>query len=323
MNDAQGRTINYLRVSLTDLCNFRCRYCMPPEGVPKLEHGDILTLEELLAVVELMVSRLGFDKVRITGGEPLVRRGGLGFMTAVGEIKGIADLSLTTNGYLLAPVAADLYAAGYRRVNISLDTLRPDRFRAITGVDGLDPVLRGIDAARQAGFRPIKINAVAMKDTLDEVLDLVDFCAGRRFELRFIELMPVLGTARNQYVPNQRIEQIISARHRLEPIAPRGMGDPAYHAAARRYRVGDTGAVLGLISSMTHPFCDRCNRIRIQADGRLRPCLASMESFDVREYVRPAFRADDLAQFLKETIARTKQAPPGRYDIDAMSSFGG
>lgn len=323
MHDVQGRKINYLRVSLTDLCNFRCRYCMPPEGVPKLEHDAILSLEELLAVVELMVSRLGFDKVRITGGEPLVRRGGLHFMTAVGAIPGIVDLSLTTNGYLLAPVAADLYAAGYRRVNISLDTLRPERFRAITGVDGLDQVLGGINAARRAGFRPIKINAVAMKDTLDEVLDLVDFCIGRDLELRFIELMPVLGTARDQYVPNQRILDAIAARYLLEPITARGTNDPDIHAAARRYQVGDTGATVGLISSMTQPFCDHCNRVRIQADGRLRPCLASTESFDLRGFLRPAFRADDLERFLMETIARTKQGPPGEYDIGAMSSFGG
>ena len=323
MDDSHGRRINYLRVSLTDLCNFRCRYCMPPEGVPKLRHGDILSLEELLAIVELMVSTLGFDKVRITGGEPLVRRGSLHFMTAVGSIAGITDLSLTTNGYLLAPVAAELYEAGYRRLNISLDTLRPDQFKAITGVDGLDHVLGGIEAARQAGFRPIKINAVTTKDTLDEVLDLTDFCIDRRLELRFIELMPVTGTARDQFVPNERIEEIISTRYSLEPIRPLETGDPAYHAAARRYHVGDTGAVVGLISSMTRPFCSRCNRIRLQADGRMRPCLASPKSFDLRPFVRPAFRADELEQYLRETIARTKQAPPGMSDIDAMSSFGG
>jgi GTP 3',8-cyclase len=323
MHDAHGREVNYLRVSLTDLCNFRCRYCMSPEGIVKLGHAEILSLEEMFSVVHLMVARMGFNKVRITGGEPLVRRGAMGFMKKIGAIRGIHDLSLTTNGYLLAPVAADLFGAGYRRVNISLDTLRPDRFAAITGIDGLERVLGGIEAARAAGFAPIKINAVGMKETLDEIPDLLDFCMNRNLELRFIELMPVLGAARDQFVPNDQIKAIIADTHELRPAINRGPGDSAYHAAAELFTLGDSGAAVGFISSMTHPFCSRCNRIRIQADGRLRPCLASTQSFDLRGYLRPTLRADALEAYIRTSVAGSKLPQRGEYEIDTMSSFGG
>lgn len=324
MQDRHGRTINYLRVSLTDLCNFRCRYCMPPGGVNKLRHEEILTLEELYAVVKLMVTELGFDKVRVTGGEPLIRRGAPSFLKDLGAIEGIKDLSLTTNAYHLAERAEELKAAGFRRVNISLDTLRADRFAALTGVDGLERVLAGIEAARRVGFAPIKINVVSLRETRDEILDLITFGLEKGVEIRFIELMPIQGGPSDQYLPNERVRDIVAGRHELRPIE-RGNGKPGEdaHSAAQRYHLGDTGAAFGLISSVTHPFCASCNRIRLRADGYLKPCLASKQSYDLRKFVRPRLRAEELVRYVQEVTQMSKEPTRGDYEIDTMSAFGG
>ncbi len=324
MQDRHGRTINYLRVSLTDLCNFRCRYCMPPGGVHKLRHEEILTLEELYAVVKLMVTELGFDKVRVTGGEPLIRRGAPAFLRNLGAIEGIKDLSLTTNAYHLAERAEELKAAGFKRVNISLDTLKADRFTDLTGMDGLGRVMAGIEAARRVGFSPIKINAVSLRETQDEILDLIAFGLEKDLEIRFIELMPVQGGPSDQYLPNEEVRDIVAGRYELRPIE-RGNGRPGddAHSAAQRYHLGDTGTAFGLISSMTHPFCASCNRIRLRADGHLKPCLASKKSHDLRKFVRPELRADELLRFVQDVIQRSKEPTRGDYEIDTMSAFGG
>lgn len=324
MQDAFGREIDYLRLSLTDRCQFRCAYCMPAGGVAKLRHEDMLSLEELYEVVRLMVTRLGFRKVRVTGGEPLARRGAVGFMKSLHRIPGIEDLALTTNAYDLAPVARELHENGFRRINISLDTLRPERFREITRCDGLDRVLRGIEAARAAGFDPIKINAVALEQTLDEVLDLVAFGIARGIQVRFIELMPVLGSTPLCFVSNDRVRELIQGRYQLTPVD--GDGDSRaldLRSAAVVYRIGGTEATCGFISPMSHPFCSLCNRIRLRGDGQLRPCLAGGPSAGLVKFVRPKFRPDDLEAFLRDAIPRLKRERRGDYEIDSMCNFGG
>lgn len=324
VRDTFGREITYLRLSVTDRCQFRCAYCMPAEGVPKLRHEEMLTLEELFEVVRLLAMRLGFRKVRVTGGEPLARRGALGFMRSLHLIPGIEDLALTTNAYDLAPVAASLRASGFNRINISLDTLRADRFRMITNVDGLERVLQGIGAARSAGFQPIKINAVALEETLDEACDLVAFGIERDLQVRFIELMPVLGGSRLHFVPSSRVREIIGTRYRLVPIGADGdarAADP--HGAAEVYRIEGTAATCGFISPMTGPFCALCNRIRLRGDGLLKPCLAGGPSISVVDFVRPRFRPDELEAFLREAIPRLKREKRGDYEIDSMCRLGG
>jgi GTP 3',8-cyclase len=324
LRDGFGREINYLRLSVTDRCQFRCAYCMPAEGVPKLRHDEMLTLEELFEVVRLLVTRLGFRKVRVTGGEPLARRGALAFMRALHLIPGIEDLALTTNAYELAPVAASLRASGFSRINISLDTLRPDRFRTITNVDGLERVLAGIEAARAAGFQPIKINAVALEETLDEVCDLVAFGVARDIQVRFIELMPVLGGSHLHFVPNSRVRELIETRYGLAPIGADGSpraADP--HGAAEVYRIEGTAATCGFISPMTVPFCSLCNRMRLRGDGLLKPCLAGGPSISVVDFIRPRFRPDEMEAFLRESIPRLKREKRGDYEIDSMCRFGG
>jgi len=317
MLDSFGREINYLRLSLTDRCNFRCRYCMPSEGVPKLQHQDMLRLEELFEIVRIFVTRLGFAKVRVTGGEPLVRRGAIPFLKSLHLIPGIRDLSLTTNGFYLAEAAAELHASGFGRVNISLDTLRADRFRKITGVDGLHRVLEGIEAARAAGFAPIKINTVAIPEIMDEVADLVAFGVEKGLQIRFIELMPVRSGASGTYISSDRVREILASRYRLDPLARDG--DPS---AAKLYRIDGTEATCGFITSISHPFCDSCNRIRMRADGKLKPCMASSLSHDVMPFVRPELRPEALEAFLRESVFYKRRCR-GDYEIDAMSAFGG
>lgn len=324
MKDGFGREIDYLRLSVTDRCQFRCAYCMPADGVAKLRHDEMLTLEELFEVVRVLVTRLGIRKVRVTGGEPLARRGALEFMQALHLIPGIADLALTTNGYDLAAVAAKLSASGFRRINISLDTLRRERFQSITHCDGLDRVLEGIAAACAAGFAVIKINSVALQETLDEALDLVEFGIARGIQVRFIELMPVVGGTHLHFVPNEQVRAAIASRYDLTPAGADGdarAADP--HGAAEVYRLGDTGATCGFISPMTHPFCDRCNRIRLRGDGLVKPCLAGGPGASLVEYVRPILRPDELEAFLRDAIPRLKREKRGDYEIDSMCNLGG
>jgi cyclic pyranopterin phosphate synthase len=350
MKDARGRKIDYLRVSLTDRCNFRCVYCMPPRGVIKLRHEDMLTLEELAAVVRLMATDLGVTKVRVTGGEPLVRRGALGFLRELGTIPGIRDLSLTTNGFHLEGMAAAIREAGIRRLNISLDTLRHDRFKEITRVDGLDRVLRGIDAAREQGFSPIKLNVVSMRETLDEAPDLIRFGIAKGVQVRFIELMPSHEAARPTFVPNAAIREAIEREYRLVPVddplaqadlQPASENPSAYPAAgtppgadpppaagpppgaAQLYRIHGHAATCGFISPITQPFCATCNRIRLRGDAKLLPCLSTVSGYDLMPFIRPRLRLTDLAAYLEELLPRCKMHAPKRHEIHAMSMIGG
>ncbi len=330
MKDNFDRDIHYLRLSITDLCNFRCNYCMPPEGVDKFSHEKVLTLEEMAEVVRLLAVRLGFHKVRITGGEPLIRRGVLSFIQSIGSIPEIRDLSMTTNALLLAEMAKELKAAGVGRLNISLDTLQRDRFKQITGVDGLDNVLKGIEAVSGNGFQPIKLNVVAMGETLDEACNIVRFGLERKIEVRFIELMPVIGRTEPTYVSNDRVKTELEKLYKLEPIiATTPTADiQEKYSAARRFSVkpvsgsGEEGTC-GFISPISHPFCQACNRIRMSGSGQIKPCLSRNQIFDLMPLIRPTFEADKLVAYVNDVVSRFKKRSAGNYQIESMSTFGG
>lgn len=267
MLDACGRTITYLRISVTDRCNYRCRYCMPAEGVEKRAHEDVCSLEELCAIAEAAVA-CGVRKIRVTGGEPLLRRGIVEFCRMLKAIDGVEELCLTTNGSLLPALAAPLRGAGVDRLNISLDTLRPERYREITRTGELENVLRGIEAAERAGFENIKLNCVllgGMND--DEIGDFVRLTAKKPWQVRFIELMPMGVCAAwppERFLPAQ---EVLSRVPELRPAGRSGV--------AQLYRLPGAAGMVGLIEPMSCAFCADCTRIRITADGKLKPCLHS------------------------------------------------
>lgn len=294
MRDPFGRNIRYLRLSVTDKCNCRCVYCMPAEGVPRRAHGDLLSFEELVEVVEAAAS-LGVNKVRITGGEPLARRGVVELVRMVAEVPGIDEVAMTTNATLLAPVAGELRAAGLSRLNVSLDTLRPERYRRITRTGELSDALAGIAAARKAGFgqgdastKPLKINCVLMGGVNDdEVCDFVELARREPLEVRFIELMPMGECAawpRERFVS---ADVVLDAMPELRRIGSGGVAE-LYSAPGFAGRVG-------LIRAVSHRFCSGCDRIRLTADGKLKPCLHSAGEIDLRglhgEQLRAAVRA--------------------------------
>jgi GTP 3',8-cyclase len=272
MIDTFKREINYLRISVTDRCNLRCVYCMPKEGVSFLGHNDILRYEEMLRVVRIAVQQ-GITKIRVTGGEPLVRKGVVDFLAALGKVEGLRDISLTTNGILLERFAEPLYEAGIRRINVSLDSLVPEKYRAITRGGDLERVLRGIAKAREAGFDPIKINVVVIRGfNDDEIDDLVRLASENDYQVRFIEYMPIGENMEHdfRYLSNDTIMNRINAAVPLIPVdvAPGGNNGPA-----RIFKMKDLPGELGFISAMSHQFCATCNRLRLTADGRLRACL--------------------------------------------------
>jgi cyclic pyranopterin phosphate synthase len=331
--DAQGRRVRYLRVSLTDLCNLRCRYCMPSEGVVKMPHKEMLRLEELAALVHVFVVELGIEKVRVTGGEPLVRHGALDFLRALGMIPKLRDLALTTNASFLAGQAAAIRQAGVRRLNISLDTLRPDLFRRITGTDGLDRVLSGIEAAVHAGFDAVKLNAVLLPETLEEAPALVRFAATRGIVLRFIERMPAPGTAGETPSPRdaaqtadasaRKLRDALEREFEMTPVADAGGSS----ATAMLYRLSGPDlpaeTIIGFIRPVSAPFCRTCDRIRLRGDGRLLPCLSQGVYFDLKPYIRPALRQAELVAFVREAIAGAKADSPQERRIQAMWRIGG
>lgn len=282
--DSFARSINYLRLSLTDQCNLRCRYCAPGEG-QKLRRAELLRYEELLRFIRIAVD-LGVRKVRLTGGEPLLRRDVLPFIADLAAVPGLLDIRLTTNGVLLAQCAEGLYAAGIRKLNISLDTLQPARYREITGADLFAQVWRGIERAQDLGFEKIKLNVVALRGVNDdEFVDLARLTLTRPWQVRFIEFMPVGGTAvwdRSRYIPTAEIiARIGSALGELVPDADSGISGPA-----RLYRLPGSLGSLGFISPISNHFCDRCNRLRLTAEGMLRSCLLSDRQTDLKGILR-------------------------------------
>jgi cyclic pyranopterin phosphate synthase len=297
--DTFGRLHNNLRISVTDRCNLRCTYCMA-EDVVFLERSQLLTFEEILHFV-LVASRLGINKVRLTGGEPLLRRDLHRLVEMLVSVAGITDLGLTTNGLLLPAQAQQLYAAGLRRINISLDTLDPERFRTLTRRDGLEQVLAGIEAARQAGFAPIKLNAVIVRGVNDaDVVPLARFARERGLEMRYIEYMPIGAAAWERakvFFAHEMLEQI---DRDMAPLAPAADYDPRTPAMEMEYTDG-RGRV-GIIASVSRPFCRHCNRLRLTAEGKLRNCLFALSETDVKPLLRGQKDDAQLAELIRGTV---------------------
>lgn len=274
MLDGCGRTVDYLRLSVTDLCNYRCQYCMPETGVEKKSHRDILSVEECVEI-GTAASACGVKKIRLTGGEPLIRRGILEICRGLRAIPALEELCLTTNGSLLPELAIQLRKAGVDRLNISLDTLRPQRFSSMTRLGTLEQTLAGIRAAEAAGFRDLKLDSVLIGGfNDDEVEDFLALTMEHPWEVRFIELMPMGPCAnwqRSCFLPGDTILQRYPA---LQPITSQGV--------ARRYRLPGAQGTVGLISPLSHDFCGTCSRIRVTADGKLKGCLHSREEIPLR-----------------------------------------
>ena len=300
LTDMFARSISYLRISLTDHCNLRCQYCSPQEGQVKLANEELLRYEEILRVVRIAVS-LGIEKVRLTGGEPLVRRGVLTFIEALAEIPGLNDIRLTTNGVLLADYAEALQKSGISKLNISLDTLRSDRFRQITGVDAFARVWAGISKARELGFSPIKLNVVALKGVNDdEFIDFARLSLTEPFQIRFIEFMPIGASTlwdKGKYISSQEIMELLKPLGSLEPVSAKRMDGPA-----RIYRFAGAAGSVGFISPISHHFCDRCNRLRLTSEGKLRSCLLSDQETDLKEKLRSGATDAEIRELIVATI---------------------
>lgn len=297
--DTFGRVHNNLRISVTDRCNLRCTYCMPEE-VAFLDKRELLTFEEIARFVEI-AAPLGIDKIRLTGGEPLLRRDLPGLVAMLARIPGIKDIGLTTNGILLAALAQPLFDAGLRRINISLDTLDPGRFRQLTRRDGLEHVIDGIHAARKAGFDPVKINAVSIRGiTEHEVVPLARFAREFGLEMRFIEYMPI-GADRWErdkvYFAHEILEQI---EQNIGPLIPAGDYDPK--APAMDFDYLDGSGRIGIIASVSRPFCARCNRVRLTADGKLRNCLFALTEVDLKPLLRGGAGGEQIAELVRGNV---------------------
>ncbi len=326
LRDAHDRPITDLRVSVTDRCNFRCRYCMPAEGMPWLDRSDLLSFEEIERLVRTLAG-LGVTDVRLTGGEPLARREFPRLVTMLRRIEGIADLSLTTNGYLLERDAAALVDAGINRVNVSIDSLSRDRFHEITRRDALPQVLRGLEAiAAFERVRPIKVNAVAMRDfTEGEVGRFVELARSTDYQVRFIEFMPLDGDRNwepGSVLTGDELRALIDA---IEPLVE-VVREP--HATARVFRFRDCRGEIGFINPVSEPFCADCNRIRLTADGKLRTCLFSIRETDLREPLRGGADDAEIERIVREAVWRKELkhrvnepgfVPPPR----TMSAIGG
>jgi cyclic pyranopterin phosphate synthase len=298
--DTFNRVHNNLRISVTDRCNLRCTYCMPEE-VTFIDKHELLTFEEIARFVRAAVP-LGIDKIRLTGGEPLMRRDLPELVQMICAIPGIHDVGLTTNGILLAGEARALYDAGLRRINISLDTLDPDRFRQISRRDGLEKVIAGILAAKEAGFRPVKLNAVSIRGiTEHEVVPLANFARQHGLEMRFIEYMPIGADHWERskvYFAHEILEQLESS---VAPLVPADDYDP--RAPAMDFVYTDGGGRVGIIASISRPFCLSCNRIRLTSDGKLRNCLFALDEVDVKSLLRGGATDEALQEAIRGNVA--------------------
>lgn len=297
MQDRFNRRINYMRISVTDRCNLRCFYCRSVQDFEFIPHGKILSYEEILRLVRLAL-RLGIDRFRITGGEPLVRKGLDSLIAGIFSLPGIKDVSLTTNGILLGENLPKLKAAGLRRLNISLDTLDPDKFRKITGLDGLERVLAGLRTAISAGFDPVKINVVLLRGMNDraDVEEFIALAFSLPVHVRFIELMdfsPALG----YFVSVPEIMEDIEKKYELEKIELPGSGPARSH-----FRAAGMKGSLGFIAPYSHHFCGSCNRLRLSADGRLRTCLFSEKTYDLRTLLRQRAGDDQILGAIKTAL---------------------
>jgi cyclic pyranopterin phosphate synthase len=323
--DKYNRHLNYLRISITDRCNLRCLYCAPGGLVPKLAHDEILRYEEILRIVRVGV-RLGISKVRLTGGEPLMRAGVYEFLKELTTVDGLSDISLTTNGVMLHENIEKIETAGIKRINISLDTLNRKKFKHITGYDLFDQVWAGIEKAHALGFDPIKLNVVALKGhNDDEFVDLARLSMTYPFHIRFIEYMPI-GNAQmmsRDYILAPEIRAKLSVLGDLIPVTRKHMDGPA-----QSYRIKGAIGEVGFIQAMSQHFCHTCNRLRLTANGQLRPCLLSDKQLDVRGPLRSGCSDDELKAVFLNAIKHKHEshhfAPGSSLRVhDSMSGIGG
>lgn len=300
LQDSSGRLVTSLRVSVTDKCNLRCRYCMPEQGVSYIPHAEILRYEEMERIIQVAL-QLGITKVRLTGGEPLIRKGIIECITRLHQQQGLRKIVLTTNGLLLPALAKPLRQAGIAYLNISLDTLNRERFQYITRFDKLDAVLRGIQAAQNAGFPVIKVNVVSIRGfNDDEVFDFVEFANAHDLIVRFIEYMPFPGNAWHPggFLSTEELQARIAQRYRLIPR------DNEPSSSASTYTIQGKSGRIGFISPVSQSFCARCNRLRLTADGYLRPCLHGNIEIDVKTPLRHGASDADIANLLWEAAER-------------------
>jgi cyclic pyranopterin phosphate synthase len=326
LRDGHGRPIGDLRVSVTDRCNFRCQYCMPAEGLPWLDRADVLTFEEIERLVGLLVP-LGVRNVRLTGGEPLVRRELPKLIAMLRAIEGLDDLSLTTNGYLLERMAGDLVDAGLQRINVSLDSLSRDRFFEMTRRDSLQQVIRGLETLeRYPELAPVKVNCVAMRGfTEDEVLPFAELARRKPYQVRFIEFMPLdadRAWSEDRVLTGAEIVDMIDRVFPLEPLARE------HHATAKVWRFKDGRGEIGFVNPVSEPFCADCDRIRLTAEGKLRTCLFSMHETDLRTPLRDGARDDEIVETIRDAVWRKElkhhvSEPGFRQPPRTMSQIGG
>ena len=324
--DGHGREIGDVRISVVDRCNFRCQYCMPAEGLPWLDRSELLSYEEIARLAGLLAA-MGVGDVRLTGGEPLVRRDLPVLIAMLSALEGVREIALTTNGYLLERHAADLVAAGVDRFNVSVDALQRDRFYELTRRDALPQVLRGLEAlAAFPEAHPIKVNAVAIRGfTESEALPFARFAREHPFEVRFIEFMPLdadRSWSREQVLSGEEIRAAIEAVHPLEPC------EREAHSTARVYRFADGRGRIGFVNPVSEPFCSDCNRIRITSDGRLRTCLFSLRETDLREPLRAGAGDAELEGIIRAAVHRKELKhrvdEPGFVQPErTMSAIGG
>jgi cyclic pyranopterin phosphate synthase len=331
MLDGQKRKIEYVRISLTDRCNLRCQYCMPAAGIEKLRHEDILTFDEVVRVSRALAS-LGVRKIRLTGGEPLVRRGIVGLVRELKAIDGIEQVVLTTNGVQLAALAQPLREAGLDGINLSLDTLDPAVFHRLTRIGSLDDALAGLQAAREAGIRRIKINCVPLAGVNEpDICRLADFAQRDPIQVRYIELMPI-GCARTaglRGIPTAKVRQMLEEHFGLGPMLPVQAQAGAVNGPAVCYRLPGFAGEIGFIDALEHKFCASCNRVRLTAEGFLKLCLNAKDGLDLRELLRGGISDENLRLALRQSIWHKpvehhfKEAHDASRDRRAMYQVGG
>ncbi len=319
--DAYQREIDYLRISVTDRCNLRCRYCMPEEGVKNLAHNQILSYEQIVKIVKTG-AELGIKKIRLTGGDPLVRKDIAQLVALLKKINGIKEVSMTTNGILLSEYATELKQAGLDRVNISLDTLKADKYQKITKVDAISKVKQGIKTALEYDFKPVKLNVVLLKDfNDDEVFDFIDLTRKHPLHVRFIEWMAFNDTAGNNYLSIDELKTKLEQRIKMESIDLSSGNGPA-----RYYTFSGCKGSVGFISPVSNHFCDSCNRLRLTADGKLRFCLCSEQEIDLltaRGQVNTRALKNKFESAIKNKPDAHNLKETGNNALDSMSQIGG
>lgn len=319
--DNFGREISYLRVSITDRCNYRCIYCKPEEQFEFIPHGEILRYEEIIEIIEEAVN-LGVTKVRITGGEPLARKGVVDFIKKLREIKKLEDISLTTNGFFLSEYAEKLKDAGLNRVNISLDSLQEEKYNKITRGGSLEKALKGIDSALKAGLWPIKINTVLIRGINDdEVEDFVRLTLGRPLNIRFIEFMPsgeeLKDNYRDKFISVLEIKESLAEKYSFKPININSGNGPAKY-----YQVKGGQGTIGFITALSQHFCETCNRIRLTSEGKLRPCLFSNKEVDIKQAIRNAKTDDKVirSKIIRNNIEEAINIKPEGHKLNKKFS---